>query len=260
MEESINNTEKFSGKAEIYNKYRNRYSDKCIEDILKSIKINNDTVIADIGAGTGKLTEQFLEKGIKVIAVEPNVDMLDVAKQNLSKYGELIEFKNESAEDTKIEDNSVDIIVVGQAFHWFDKEKFRKECKRILKKNGIIAIMWNFMDYKQELEGKIININKKYTTLSFNATEEKKRDEDIEEFFRKGNYNLKIYENNYIEDYDKFIGVQLSMSYALKKNDNYYNEYIEEFKNLFDEYSKNAMIKVHNNTYCYLGKIAEHNL
>lgn len=255
MEENINNVEKFTGKAKVYDKYRTNYASKCVEDIIKTKNINKETIIADIGAGTGKLTEQLLENGVKVIAVEPNKDMINVAKENLSKHNELIEFKQESAEDTKIEDNSVDIIVVAQAFHWFDKEVFKKECKRILKKDGIIAIMWNFIDYRQELESKIIDIHKKYTNISFNASEEKKRDQDIAEFFERDNYKLKIYENNYREDYDKFIGVQLSMSYALKENDEMYNEYIKEFEKLFNRYSKNGIIEVHNNIYCYFGKV-----
>lgn len=255
MKEDIKNVEKFTGKAKIYNKYRSSYANNCIEDIIKDRNISNQTIIADIGAGTGKLTEQFLEKGIKVIAVEPNKDMLNMARENLSKYGELIEFKEEAAEATKIENKSIDIIVVAQAFHWFDKELFKKECKRILKSDGLIAIMWNFIDYKQELEGKIIDIHKKYTTLSFNASEEKKRDEEIAEFFGENNYELKIYENNYLEDYERFLGKQLSMSYALKKEDEKYNEYIGAFKKLFDKYGKDGIIEVHNNTYCYFGKL-----
>ena len=256
MNEENNNTNKFTGKAEIYNKYRSNYPNKCIEDILKTVNANKDISIADIGAGTGKLTKQFLEKGIKVIAVEPNADMLEVAIKNLSKYNELFEYKQEPAEKTSIDDNSINIITVAQAFHWFDKNTFKKECKRILKPNGVIAIMWNFIDYKQELESKIINIHKKYTSLTFNASEEEQRDSDIINFFGKDNYKFKIYENNYIENKEIFLGKQLSMSYALKENDEKYDEYVAEFNNLFTTYSKNGVIEIHNNTYCYVGKIS----
>ena len=189
--------------------------------------------------------------------MEPNADMLEVAIKNLSKYNELFEYKQESAENTTIKDNSIDIITVAQAFHWFDKRAFKKECKRILKSDGIIVIMWNFIDYKQELESKIINTHKKYTSLTFNASEEEQRDNDIINFFDKDNYKFKIYENNYIENREKFLGRQLSMSYALKENDERYDYYVADLNKLFTEYSKDGVIEVHNNTYCYVGKIFE---
>lgn len=250
-----NNVNKFSGKAQIYNKYRSSYPTQCIDDIIATNPTNKNMIIADIGAGTGKLTELFLKRGIKVIAVEPNNDMINIAKENLREYENLIKFKEEPAESTKIADNSVDIVTVAQAFHWFDKESFKRECKRILKENGTIAIMWNFLDYKKELEGKILDIQKKYTKISFNASEEEKRDEDIEKFFEYENYKLKIYENSYLQNYENFIGNQLSMSYSLKESDEEYEEYVLEFKKLFSKYSENNMIKIHNNTYCYFGNV-----
>ena len=81
MNKEEDNIEKFTGKAEIYNKYRSNYPNQCIEDIIKVIN-NKNIIIADIGAGTGKLTEQFLRKGIKVIAIK-----------DLSKYDALFEYK-----------------------------------------------------------------------------------------------------------------------------------------------------------------------
>ena len=54
-----NSVDKFTGKAKIYNKYRSSYPSQCINDILSTHSINNDLIVADIGAGTGKLTELF---------------------------------------------------------------------------------------------------------------------------------------------------------------------------------------------------------
>ena len=121
-----NNVNKFSGKAQIYNKYRSSYPTQCIDDIIATNPTNKNMIIADIGAGTGKLTELFLKRGIKVIVVEPNNDMINIAKENLREYENLIKFKEEPAESTKIADNSVDIVTVAQAFHWFDKELFKR--------------------------------------------------------------------------------------------------------------------------------------
>ena len=115
--------------------------------------------------------------------------------------------------------------------------------------------MWNFLDYKKELEGKIIDIQKKYTKLTFNASEEKQRDEDIVQFFGENKYKLKIYENNYLQNYENFIGNQLSMSYSLKESDEKYNEYVSEFKKLFEEFSEDNMVTIYNNTYCYFGNV-----
>ena len=122
----------FNGKGIIYDKYRPSYPTEVYDFILQCFSELGTITVADIGAGTGKFAQGFLDRGIKTICVEPNFDMksvMDAKFRNHKNYLGVIK----SAENTGLQANSVDCITVAQAFHWFDTELFRKECLRILR-------------------------------------------------------------------------------------------------------------------------------
>ena len=104
--------------------------------------ITKDSVVADIGSGTGILSELFLKNGNTVYGIEPNNNMREGAERNLQKYPNFISI-NGSAEDTSLKNESIDLATAAQAFHWFDVENAKKEFKRILKPNGSVVIIWN---------------------------------------------------------------------------------------------------------------------
>lgn len=133
------NEEKFSGKAEIYDKYRPTYPTALINVLYNEIHGDENSRVADIGAGTGIFTKALLGKFRNVTAVEPNGDMYSVLRANLPD----ITAVQNSAENTGLPQSSFDLITTAQAFHWFDKDMFRNECKRILKPNGKLAVIWN---------------------------------------------------------------------------------------------------------------------
>ena len=143
------NEDKFNQLADIYEKYRPSYPQEYIKDIITKCHQNAESIVADIGAGTGILTRQFLQNNLKVIGVEPNADMRKILKKlEVNQKFRLVEG---TAEHTNLEDNSIDLIVVAQAFHWFNKEEFKKECKRILKPNGSVWILWNQLDETKDI-------------------------------------------------------------------------------------------------------------
>lgn len=128
----------FTGKAQAYAIGRPSYPKTAINAILKYA--SDDTVFADVGAGTGKLTEQLLESNCSIYAIEPNDDMLLQLKKQLDRKNQVTILKGTS-EATQLPDQSVDIVTVAHALHWFDLEAFKKECQRILRPNGyVIAI------------------------------------------------------------------------------------------------------------------------
>ena len=93
---------------------------------------------------------QLLARGFTVNGVEPNDDMRIVAEQTLKADSRFISVKA-TAENTTSNDNSLDLITVAQAFHWFDIEQFRLECQRILKQDGKVALVWNSRDGSSEI-------------------------------------------------------------------------------------------------------------
>ena len=116
-------TEKFTGKSDIYSKCRPNYPMEYIKYLISYNNLTSDNIISDIGSGTGILSRQLLDNNLKVIGVEPNDDMRSVAQKSLANYTNFVSI-NGTAENTGLENESINLITVAQAFHWFDKEKF----------------------------------------------------------------------------------------------------------------------------------------
>ena len=250
------NENKFNRMGEIYSKYRPSYPSNFIDYLFTDLGISQRGIIADIGSGTGILTRQLLEKGNKVYGIEPNADMRIIAENNLKDFPKFISV-NGSAENTTIEDNSVDYITVAQAFHWFDREKFKKECQRILKPEGKVILIWNTRDTDNELVIENYEINRKYCP-NFKGFSDgmygKTNNDDFSDFFN-GKYETKVFPNNLIFNMDGFIGRNLSSSYALKSNDIQYNSYVNELKKIYRKYSNNGQLIMPNLTRSYVGNV-----
>jgi SAM-dependent methyltransferase len=95
--------------------------------------------VLDLAAGTGRLTSRLLELGLDVIAVEPLAEMrAHIPAPAVPLDG--------SAEDLPLDDGSVDAVLVGQAFHWFDVPRATAEMRRVLRPSGTIGLFWNMLD------------------------------------------------------------------------------------------------------------------
>lgn len=137
-----NTIERFSNRVSNYVKYRPGYPGEVLQLFRDEMGLNETSVIADIGSGTGISSKLFLENGNKVFGVEPNTPMRAAAEELLLDFGNFKSIDG-TAEKTNLPDSSVDFVIAAQAFHWFDAEKTRNEFKRILKENGYVALIWN---------------------------------------------------------------------------------------------------------------------
>ena len=138
----LDSKERFSDRVDSYVKFRPTYPGEAVECLINRACVTGQTVIADIGSGTGKFTELLLSRGFKVYAVEPNQNMRTAAEKELSCYTGFYSADG-SAEQTSLHTNSVDLITVAQAFHWFDRDSCKIEWQRILKPGGKTALIWN---------------------------------------------------------------------------------------------------------------------
>lgn len=137
----MNPTSLFSGRATDYAKYRPSYPTEVIATILEGLDHPSQLVAADIGAGTGIASQLLAERGIRVIAIEPNADMRQAATPH-----SLVEFREATAEVTHLPDASVDLVTCFQSFHWFDPSPTLCEFRRILKSSGRLALVWGIWD------------------------------------------------------------------------------------------------------------------
>jgi len=135
-------TQRFSNRVDNYIRYRPSYPAEVIELLQAECGLTSGSTVGDIGSGTGKLTELLLPHAKQVFAVEPNREMREAGERLL---GNDVNFTsvNGTAEATTLPDSSVDLVVAGQAFHWFDRERAKAEFQRILKPGGSVALIWN---------------------------------------------------------------------------------------------------------------------
>lgn len=135
-------TERFSDRAEHYRRYRPGYPSAAIDLLATQCGLAAGAVVADIGSGTGILSEQLLERGAEVFGIEPNDAMRTAAEQRL---GAQPHFRSlaATAEATTLPAASVDLWLAAQAFHWFDAARAREEALRVLRAGRFAALLWN---------------------------------------------------------------------------------------------------------------------
>ncbi|MCL2804315.1 MAG: class I SAM-dependent methyltransferase [Treponema sp.] len=211
---------KYFDRAEKYEKSRPEYP-KIILDYLLSFDFSKNTIIADIGSGTGKLSKIFLENGNKVYTVEPNENMRKMTDSLFGKYSNYHSM-NGTAENTGLPDKSIDIITVAQAFHWFDTIKALMEFRKILKDNGLLILLWNKSNAKTIFQKEINNIFS--NIINKNETIHNKLSEnDIINTF-KIFYKKVVIENYADNDFNDVIDGIFSYPYAPEKGTSEYKE------------------------------------
>lgn len=164
---------------------------------------------------------------------------------------------NGTSDNTLLENKSIDLISIAQAFQLLDLKKTREECKRILKKNGKVILVWNSKETQTALYSETKKILKKYSTIynesihSFSFNEN-----SFNTFFGHQPTFYKFIDDgiNYLTK-EQFIGRALSASYSLIKEDKFYNEYVEELEQVFEKYASNGLVYAPLSTIIYIGNL-----
>jgi SAM-dependent methyltransferase len=117
-----------------------------VEDFLRSIAPRGGWEIAiDLAAGTGRLTEYVAAVSAAVIAVEPSAAMRAVLAARVPAARAIAG----SAEAIPVPDGSADLVVAGNAFHWFDPDLAAAEIERVLRPNGVAAALWHLSEWPE---------------------------------------------------------------------------------------------------------------
>jgi SAM-dependent methyltransferase len=135
-------TQRFTDRVADYARSRPSYPLEALDILAREAHLAPGAAVADVGSGTGILTELLLGRGFRVFAVEPNRAMAEAAEARLGRHPGFRSVPG-TAEETTLEPASVGLAVAAQAFHWFDPARARAEFRRILEPPGHAAILWN---------------------------------------------------------------------------------------------------------------------
>ena len=128
--------------ADTYVRGRPDYPPQVADWLTAALGLNADKSVVDLGAGTGKFTGQLVATGAQVIAVEPVPQMLE----KLSAAFPDVLAVSGTAMDMPLPEESVDVVVCAQAFHWFASREALDEIARVLKPGGKLGLVWNLRD------------------------------------------------------------------------------------------------------------------
>lgn len=247
------NEELFSERADLYAKSRPSYAQKSIDYIFERL-LTDGGIVADIGSGTGILSKEFVSRGFETYCVEPNEKMRSTAEKLLGKYQNFHSVPA-PAEDTGLKSGSISLVTAASAFHWFDTERFRIECNRILTRSGCVCLMNNVRVY-DDFTVKQHELCREYgvgfTSLTHGYDMMK---ETVPNFFANG-YVEEMFDFPLLYTKEDFVARSLSSSYAPHPGTREFDIYTAKLKDVLDEFFTDDTITIKNMTVLYAGRPA----
>ncbi len=242
--------DRFNNRVANYVKYRPHYPREIIAFLEAECGLTHETVIADVGCGTGISTALFLENCNKVYGVEPNSAMREAAVEFLKDFPDFTPIDGTSSATT-LKDDSVDMIVAAQAFHWFDAGPTRAEFKRILKPEGYVVLIWN----ERQLDTTPFHVEYEAFLLKYARDYQRVRHENIAANeltgFFQSEYGSATFANSQTFEFDGLKGRMLSASYMPSEEHEIFPEMIAELQALFAKHAENGKIRVLYDTNVY---------
>jgi ubiquinone/menaquinone biosynthesis C-methylase UbiE len=248
-----NPTSRFSHKADKYAKYRWDYSPQAIDAIFDITNLSNEATVADIGAGTGMLSQHFVGRVKAVYAIEPNAEMRQSAEKILqaSTTYKIIEG---FAEAIPLPDHSIDLIVVGRAIHWFDPFKAKREFLRIVKPDDWLAILHVPCTDSRLVEA-IKSIRTKENGWDVSKDKNKLQLTPSSFYFGSNKFSIKQYPDTIHETWPEFFGRLSSLSPAPDESHEFYSKYKEAALEIYRQFSVGGCLTVNIATELHLGRI-----
>ncbi|EIQ1514519.1 class I SAM-dependent methyltransferase [Vibrio parahaemolyticus] len=249
-----NSIDRFSSRVADYDKYRPSYPLDLVNKLVEQSNLNQRSVIADIGSGTGVFTELLLNQGVKVIGIEPNDAMRHSAENKLNHKANFTSL-NATAESTRLKKGSIDLITAAQSFHWFNKDKVIPEFRRILKPNGVLALVWNQRCVEQDFQTAYDEILRKYSKDYDSVNHKNLKDNEVPQFFDSNRMEAYTYSNEQLFDYEGLLGRIRSSSYCPLPGTTEYSRLVKELEVVFNQFSLQGQIKFKYQSHLFIGQI-----
>ena len=247
-------TARFSNRVADYVKYRPSYPAALRDALVHDVGIVADSIVADVGSGTGISTDLLRQIGCTVYAVEPNADMRQAAEQRFAGDA-CVHSVNGRAEATGLEDASVDAIVAGQAFHWFTRAETRREFARILRPGGTLSIFWNVRQtdttpFLRAYEA----LHREYGT-DYAEIHHVMSDDELRLFFGDA-HETRTFAYEQVLDFESVSGRLTSSSYVPHAGHPNFEPMIAALRRIFDAHAEDGRVRVLYDTELYFGVLA----
>ncbi|MQA92410.1 MAG: methyltransferase domain-containing protein [Gemmatimonas sp.] len=248
-------TQRFSDRAEHYTRYRPGYPPAVLDVLRTETGLSPRSVVADIGSGTGISSDLFLRNGNFVWAVEPNAAMRSAAERSLATNQRFRSIEG-TAENTTLASESVDYVVAGQAFHWFDAPSARREFARILRPDGWVALLWNdrredSTAFLREYESLLRRFGTDYLAVRHRNLEASSL---VDFFTGHGMLTWKLYNEQRL-DLEGLKGRLLSSSYVPSEADPAHSTMLAEVERIFLNYEQSGTVSLQYDTKIFLGRL-----
>jgi SAM-dependent methyltransferase len=247
--------ERFSNRVEDYARYRPGYPREVLDVLRDECGLVAESVVVDVGSGTGLLTQLFLENGNLVYGVEPNTAMRDAGEQFLEKYPHFCSVAG-SAEATTLPDACADFVVAGQAFHWFEPKAARAEFARVLRPAGWGALIWNErVSDRTAFQREYAALLREYCDDYAKVAETYPQYARMKDFFGDGALGEKLLPNAQVFDFDGLRGRLLSSSYAPRAGHPKHEPMLAALRRLFDAHAEDGRVRFEYQTHVYHGRL-----
>jgi SAM-dependent methyltransferase len=249
-------THVFSSKAAHYVRCRPGYPEAVIRLLQQECRLKRDSIIADVGSGTGLLSELFLRNGNFVFGVEPNKEMREAGVEYLKNYP-CFRSVAARAESTTLEDQQVDFVTAGQAFHWFDHQQTRIEFLRILKPQGWVVLVWN----KRRKDSNPFHVAYEELLMTFGSDLKRIRHNhsEVMDFFSPAACKVEVFESHQPLDFDGLRGRFLSSSKSPAPGSDRFDLALNELRSIFEQHQADGKVSLEYDTIVYYGRLASRN-
>jgi SAM-dependent methyltransferase len=252
---TTDHTERFSTRVADYVKYRPGYPPAVLRLLEEECGLSSTSIVADVGSGTGILSELFLKNGNRVYGVEPNREMREAGERLLASYTNFTSVDGR-AEATTLDDNSVDFVTAGQAFHWFDPPHARREFMRILRPDGWVVLVWNDRrtggtPFLEEYERLLLEYGTDYKEVSVKYAEESM----LAALYGPSEMRMKTFDNEQVFDFDGLRGRLTSASYTPEPGHPNFDPLMRELEALFRRHARDGRVVVAYDTKVFYGRL-----
>lgn len=244
--------QRFSNRVADYARYRPSYPAGVVDVLRTECGLRPDHAVADIGSGTGLLSELFLKNANRVFGVEPNLEMRQSGEEHLQSYARFTSV-NGSAEATALPDASVDFVTAGQAFHWFEPAAARREFTRILRPLGWVVAVWNLRDRESPFNRAYEDILVKYGTDYARVREAGAG--SLRSFFLDSPFSERRLPNGLLVDWEELAGLLRSASYMPGEGQGNFVPMMDSLHELFLSHQENGRVFMKHETHIYFGQL-----